>query len=388
MGIDSQSRNGVDPVNRLSRPRGEWPKVRQDAAFINEECLESRYQAFRRHPYFIPSDELQFESYEAGHVVDLILNSHKENPLFDPRWAATEKPGFGFWISGRGKGTWALDVADRFPNGTVRGVDLYPPPVDWTPPNCILEVDDILEEWTWREKFDLIHMRSLLGSFDPAEWTKVYQQCYDKLQPGGWIEQMEVGPFVESDDDTLPADSALASWGTVIKECGERAGRSCDVIFTMASSIRASGFVDVHEKVYKMPIGPWPKDPRLKEAGRLNYDQWMSGMEGWVMWLLTKHGAPKPWTKEAVYVYCAKVRNEINNANYHAYHKARRVWARKPFPGEVVSGSHRDRSPTSPQDSSQPRAQSVSGSPPLKAGELSSRDDEKQKSASPEGAQP
>lgn len=64
-------------------------------------------------------------------------------------------------------------------SATVRGVDLYPPPVGWVPPNCILEVDDVLEEWTWRQKFDLIHMRLLLGAFTPEEWGKVYKKCYE-----------------------------------------------------------------------------------------------------------------------------------------------------------------------------------------------------------------
>jgi hypothetical protein len=33
-----------------------------------------------------------------------------------------------------------------FPNAIVRGVDLFPPPVTWMPPNCIMEVDDVLQE--------------------------------------------------------------------------------------------------------------------------------------------------------------------------------------------------------------------------------------------------
>lgn len=62
---------------------------------------------------------------------------------------------------------------------TVRGVDLFPPPVSWMPPNCVLEVDDILQEWTWREPFDLIHLRVMIGAFDPAEWNRLYKQCYE-----------------------------------------------------------------------------------------------------------------------------------------------------------------------------------------------------------------
>ncbi|KAJ5736833.1 uncharacterized protein N7483_001958 [Penicillium malachiteum] len=281
-----------------------------------------RYQSLRNKEYIIPSDELQFETYEAGHLVDMILNYHKANPLFSSPIGKNPDDSMHILDIGTGKGTWAMDVADRYPNSTVRGVDLYPPPVVWTPPNCVFEVDDILEEWTWREEFDLIHMANMIGSFDSSEWTNLYQQCYNKLKPGGWLEQFEIGPFVESDDGSLPPDSALASWGRLIKECGERAGRSCEIISTMSSSIRQMGFVDVHERVYKWPIGPWPKDERIKEAGFINVRHWMSGMEGWCMWLLTNYGTPKPWTKEEVYVFCAEVRNEIRQGKYHCYHKA------------------------------------------------------------------
>lgn len=66
---------------------------------------------------------------------------------------------------------------------TVRGVDIFPPPVTWMPPNCIFEVDDVLCEWTWREPFDLIHLRILLGAFDDAGWTTLYHRCYEYVFP-------------------------------------------------------------------------------------------------------------------------------------------------------------------------------------------------------------
>lgn len=54
------------------------------------------------------------------------------------------------------------------------------------------------------------------------------------------------------------------------------------------------------------------------------------------MWLLTKFGSPEPWTKEQVHVYVAKMRAELKKCHCHVYQRARRVWARKPFPGEVA----------------------------------------------------
>lgn len=141
------------------------------------------------------------------------------------------------------------------------------------------------------------------------------------MAPGGWIEQVEAGPFVASDDGSLPADSNLAHWGPLMEVCGARAGRPCDIVMTMGESIKKAGFVDVHEKIYKWPLGPWPRDQKFKEAGMVNIQHWMSGIEGWCMWLLTKYGEPEPWTKDQVHVFCAKMRTELKNPHYHTYHK-------------------------------------------------------------------
>lgn len=60
------------------------------------------------------------------------------------------------------------------PQATVHGVDVFPPPNSWVPPNCFLEVEDVTKEWTWRQKFDLINMRYMVrilraGTFQMPE---------------------------------------------------------------------------------------------------------------------------------------------------------------------------------------------------------------------------
>ncbi|KAJ5638713.1 hypothetical protein N7528_001103 [Penicillium herquei] len=281
----------------------------------------------------IPSDEQMFDAYEAGHLVALVLDSDRANPLF--RAPIGDSPRHILDL-GTGKGTWAIDVADMFPQATVRGVDLFPPPVTYTAPNCVFEVDNALEEWTWNEQFDLVHMRILIGSFDPKEWDQIYKQIYDNLQPGGWIEQLEASPYIECDDGSVPEDSVLKTWGPNMIACGAAAGRECDTSDTMADTIRKAGFVEMHQKTYKWPIGAWARERRYREAGTVNLQHWLDGMEGWCMWLLTKFGSPKPWTREEVIFYVAKMRAELKNPRYHIYQRARRVWARKPFYYEVL----------------------------------------------------
>lgn len=290
-----------------------------------------RYQAMKENDYWSPSDEQQFEAFEIGHMVFLMLDYNQENPLH--RSPIGKNPKHILDI-GTGKGSWAIDAADKYPSATVRGVDMFPPPVTWVPPNCVFEVDDILRDWTWKEPFDFIHLRLLLGAFTPEGWVELYDKCYQALAPGAWIEQIELDVRLYSDDGSLHKDSYLGGWGDNFIGCSERSGRSLLTQETMRGAMEKAGFVDTHETVYKIPVGPWPRDKLLKETGRLQYLHWTTALEGWAMWLLTKFGAPSPWSADEVQVYLGKVRSELRNPRVHAFEYARRVWARKPTEDE------------------------------------------------------
>jgi hypothetical protein len=72
-------------------------------------------------------------------------------------------------------------------------------------------------------------------------------------------------------------------------ECGEKFGKS----FTVAEDSRAfmekAGFVNVEHKTFKWPIGPWPRDRKMKEIGAYNRVGWDEGINGWAMFLFTKY---------------------------------------------------------------------------------------------------
>lgn len=78
---------------------------------------------------------------------------------------------------GTGSGIWAIDVADEFPDASVLGTDLSPTQPDMVPPNCIFEIDDVRDCWTFpRDHFDFIHIRNLHGSI--TDWPSLYEQVY------------------------------------------------------------------------------------------------------------------------------------------------------------------------------------------------------------------
>ena len=104
----------------------------------------------------------------------------------------------------------------------------------------------------------------------------------------------------------MPADAPLSKWGPMIIECGEKSGRPFNTIEFMAESIKAAGFTNLQERDFKVPLGAWAKHPVLKESGRLYKQQALAGLEGYVLYLLTNYGSPKPWTAEEVQI-CAFV---------------------------------------------------------------------------------
>ena len=133
---------------------------------------------------------------------------------------------------------------------------------------------------------------------------------------------MEGNPRVRCDDGSVPPDSHTLLFGQQCCDAADNWGRPITWADHLREKLEEAGFIDVHVRDYKWPIGPWAKDPILKEAGRLHYHQWTSGMEGWEMFFLTKYSVPEPQKTDEVQVLMAKVRKEIHNPRHHFYQVA------------------------------------------------------------------
>lgn len=287
-----------------------------------------RYQSLKEGEYWGPSDEQQFESMASTHLTFLLVDQFQENQYFRSPIGEGVKNVLDI---GTGEGQWAMDVADKYPNLTVYGVDLFPPPQDWVAPNCILEVDDVTKPWMWKQQFDLVHIRWMFGAFTEDEWDSIYRKAYKNLKPGGWIEHAEISIAFECDDGTLPADSIMTRWYDIFAKCVAKMGKRVDTLDTMREKIERAGFTNVQEASNKFPVGPWPKNPVYKEVGRVHLNALKTGLEGYTMFLLTNFGDPEPWSPEQVQLFLMETRQEFNNKTYHAYERIKRVWAQKPL---------------------------------------------------------
>ena len=118
--------------------------------------------------------------------------------------------------------------------------------------------------------------------------SRSYVAYNSHLKPGGYLEQTEVNPGPQSDDNSIPLGSALSNGRHLATECGLLAGRRLDIQPHIKDWIAKAGFVDIVEETFKWPIGDWPAEPKLKDIGKWNAIHWNMGIESWSIRLLTQ----------------------------------------------------------------------------------------------------
>ena len=92
----------------------------------------------------------------------------------------------------------------------------------------------------------------------------------------------------KSDDGTCPPDNILSQWSSTFISAGEASGKTFKIAERAKSFITAAGFDNVAQTRYKVPLGGWSSDPKLKELGRWNLLHCYQGAEGWGLFLLTR----------------------------------------------------------------------------------------------------
>lgn len=92
----------------------------------------------------------------------------------------------------------------------------------------------------------------------------------------------------KSDDPPLPEDHIMARWSKVFLEAGERMGKTFLIAEMSKDLIMKAGFVDVVQKRFKLPVGDYMDDSKMKEVGLWNLLYTIQGLEGWALMMLSK----------------------------------------------------------------------------------------------------
>ncbi|KAI9780889.1 MAG: hypothetical protein M1816_002635 [Peltula sp. TS41687] len=266
-----------------------------------------RYNAFREGEYPLPNDEQEQDRLDLIHHLHLLILDGK-------LYLAPIKEDANTLDVGTGTGVWAVGFADEHPSAEVIGTDLSPIQPRWIPPNLRFEIDDAESDWAYEKKFDYIHLRTMGGSI--RDVPRLLQQAYDHLNPGGWIEWQEYETTSKTDDNSFPPDSAMLKWIENLNVAADKFGKVMNIAPLIKESVQKAGFANVVEKIYKVPMTPWAKNPKLKNQGRYNQLAMFDSLQAYTLRLFT---SVLGWKKEEAEALIAQVRQELSNPRIHMY---------------------------------------------------------------------
>ncbi|OBS20680.1 hypothetical protein FPOA_07019 [Fusarium poae] len=301
--------------------------VASSTASISSSILEYRkFQGRTFHSekydveYFTPNDEQQMESIDISHHYLTLLLDGKLSlaPLKDELEKVLD--------IGTGTGIWAIDFADEYPNAEVIGTDLSPIQSNWVPPNVKFELEDATNSWSWSENsFDFVHMRYLIGAI--ADWGALFREAFRCCKSGGFIESVEVNPTFFSDDETMNDATAMQTWNRLFKEGSKAFGRSFCAVEDDVQLLRAAGFVDLQVTEFKVPVGGWAKDPKLRRVGQFLRATIENDLEGYTLMVWQQILG---WPKDEYQLFLMEMRKSLRDKNIHGYIRVRFINARKP----------------------------------------------------------
>ncbi|KAE8140213.1 glycosyl hydrolase [Aspergillus pseudotamarii] len=280
-----------------------------------------RYHSTHAGNYHFPNDEVEQERLDMVHHIYYRL---LHNRLF---LAPIDLAGKRILDIGTGTGVWAIHLGDEYPAAeAIVGNDISPIQPRWVPPNVKFYIDDVERDWVDGQKYDLIHCRYMAGSI--KDWPRLIRQCFGNLKPGGYLELQESVNTLYAEDDSLPPDCNTVKMMDALKEGCLRIGQTMDPAPHMHGWVEDAGFTIVDERKFKLPLGNWPRNKRLKECGSFNRVNFVEGVDAFTASILPDILG---WRKEEVVVLNAAVRREVMANTMHALFDFLVIVAQKPM---------------------------------------------------------
>ncbi|KDN66160.1 putative methyltransferase [Colletotrichum sublineola] len=276
--------------------------------------------------YYAPNDEKQNDALDFNHywMSEFLDGKLALAPIGDTPHAVLDL--------GTGTGIWAIDFADKYPSADVIGVDISPIQPEWVPSNCKFQIDDFEQEWTWPvDHFDLIHGRNLEACI--SDVPKFFKQAFAHTRPNGWVEIKDIDTELRSQSKELTDDHVFRRFYTSLITAASRLGKEAEGARSGAiiKGLTQAGFVDIVEKKWKIPIGGWSADPKLKHIGQCTLHFIDQSLEGFGLFLLKE---VMGFTYEEVIVMLSEVRAAMKDRTNQTYYYLHIFYARKPEQSE------------------------------------------------------
>jgi len=204
-------------------------------------------------PYLLPKDMEEVDRLDFQHyMLRYALRGNYAAPLTDAR---------DILDVGTGTGRWAAEMAERFPQARIVGVDIMPPaaleghaPLHM-PATYSFVAANVLEGLPFPDAtFDYVHQRLLYAALPADRWQPVVNELLRLTRAGGWIELVEGGLVQQGG----PAMNTLNAW---MSEASARRGINASAGSRIGSFLQAAGASGVKQHSINLPMG--------KHGGRL-----------------------------------------------------------------------------------------------------------------------
>lgn len=215
-----------------------------------EQYLDYHEENGRRYcgTYYMPNDELEQTRLYLTHQVYLQMFGGVPTrvPLNDPRLILD---------IGTGTGDWAIQVGERYPDCEVVGTDISAIQSSCPPYNVFFEIEDAELPWLRQpDSVDLVHMRNMAGAF--RDWRFIYEQAFECLRPGGWLELHDFAPFSEWGDffAEFPDDSPVHALLRDLYPASVKSGRPRSAKHLDEGYLEEAGFTDIETTTFHVPL--------------------------------------------------------------------------------------------------------------------------------------
>lgn len=165
---------------------------------------------------------------------------------------------------GSGTGLWPLEMAVRYPQAQILGIDISKiQKTNAVPPNVSFAIDNVENPWpTPAGSIDFLHARGLAGGV--TNWPNLFQQAYEKLKPGGLLEWTEFAIQIFDFDGNFGDAELCPKFLNLWRDLSKRN----NIDFTPSPNGPAwlveAGFEKIAQRTEILPLGEWAQDEKLQ----------------------------------------------------------------------------------------------------------------------------
>jgi hypothetical protein len=142
------------------------------------------------------------------------------------------------------------------------------------------------------------------------------------------MECQEIDHFPRSEDQTLASDNPMIRYWDEVANGLDKMGVRFRDAPRVSERMRNAGFVNVTQRVFFTPIGPWPQNRQLKEVGLYWRAVLMEGLEAIALRPLS---GQLGWKRAEIDVFLASVRKAYLDRSTHSYMPFYVVYGQKPY---------------------------------------------------------